>query len=141
MSKSPLHSGIATTLYDMLRPRVPAGCCLRKEEPLTLRDSEPEPDLSLVRGSRRDFVTGHSTTAALVVEIAVSSAAEDRSLAALYAEAGVEEYWIVIPLDRRLEVHRRPEAGACLEHVIVEGDATLTRAGVPSVSVRLGEPF
>ena len=34
MSRSPLHSGIATHLYDVLHPHIPAGYWLRKEEPL-----------------------------------------------------------------------------------------------------------
>src|SRR6218665_2056605 len=46
MSKSPLHSGIASALYDLLRPQIPTDFWLRKEEPLTLADSEAEPDLS-----------------------------------------------------------------------------------------------
>lgn len=141
MSKSPLHSGIATVLYDLLRPQVPPGFWLRKEEPLTLRDSEPEPDLSLVRGSRGDFATQHPTTAALVIEIAVTSAAEDRALASLYAEAGVEEYWIVQPVERRVEVSRRPEAGLYREQTVVEGGAVLACGSVPALRVALAELF
>lgn len=53
----------------------------------------------------------------------------------------MEEYWIVLPVESRVEVHRRPEAGAYLERTILEGDTTLTCASVPSVSVRLGELF
>lgn len=141
MSKSPLHTGIASALYDLLRPQVPAGFWLRKEEPLSLRDSAPEPDLTLVRGSRTDFTTQHPATAALVIEIAVTSAAEDRSLASLYAEAGVEEYWIVLPVERRVEIHRRPEAGLYREQTIVEGEAVLECAGVPTLRVSLAELF
>ena len=140
-SKSPLHSGTASDLYDLIRPQVPPGYWLRKEEPLTLADSEPEPDLSLVRGHRADFTTSHPTTAALVIEIAVTSAAEDRSLASLYTEAGVEEYWIVLPVERRVEVHRRPQEGSYLDHAIVEGDTILTCGTLPSIRVRLAELF
>lgn len=141
MSKTPLHSGVASALYDLLHPQVPSGFWLRKEEPLTLIDSEPEPDLTLVRGTRSDFTTRHPSTAILVVEIAVTSVAEDRSLASLYAEAGVEEYWIVIPMDRRVEVYRRPTGGTYLERNDSAGDTLLTCASLPSVSVRLSELF
>lgn len=141
MSKSPLHSGIASAFYDLIRPHVPQGFWLRKEEPLTLRDSEPEPDLSLVRGHRTDFAAHHPATAALVIEIAVTSAAEDRSLATLYAEARVEEYWIVLPVERRVEVHRRPEGGTYLDRAVVEGDATLECGSLPAIRVRLAELF
>ena len=141
ISKSPLHSGIASDLYDLIRPQAPPGFWLRKEEPLTLSDSEPEPDLSLVRGRRADFTTSHPTTAALVIEIAVTSAAEDRSLASLYAEAGVEEYWIVLPVERRVEVHRRPQDGSYLDRAVVEGDTVLACDSLPTIRVRLAELF
>lgn len=141
MPKSPLHFGIASDLYDLIRPQVPPGFWLRKEEPLTFPDSESEPDLSLVRGLRADFTSQHPASAALVIEIAVSSAAEDRSLASLYAEAGVEEYWIVLPVERRVEVHRRPQDGRYLDHSIVEGDTFLSCGNLPGVRVRLSELF
>jgi len=141
MSKSPLHSSIARRLFKLLQSLVPAQCILLREDPLTLADSEPEPDLAIVRGHESDIATWHPTTAALVIEIAVSSAAEDRALAALYAEAGVEEYWIVLPVERRIEVFRRPEAGAYLERFVFEGDVTVSCASLPSLTFRLGELF
>ena len=91
-SKSPLHSSIAGRLYRLLQAALPTDFTLLREDPLTLADSEPEPDLAIVRGREEDFADRHPSTAVLVIEIAVSCAAEDRSLAALYAEAGVEEY-------------------------------------------------
>ncbi len=141
MSKSPLHSGIASDLYDLIRPQVPPGFWLRKEEPLTLPDSEPEPDLSLVRGRRADFTKSHPTTAALIIEIAVTSAAEDRSLASLYAEAGVEEYWIVLPVERRIEIYRRPQDGSYLDRAVMEGDTVVTCDSLPTIQVPLSELF
>lgn len=141
MSKSPLHSGIASALYDLLRPQIPSDYWLRKEEPLTLVDSEPEPDLSLVRGHRTQFAASHPTTALLIIEIAVSSAAEDRALASLYAGAGVEEYWIVLPTQRRVEVFRRPQNGAYLEHDIIEGGMSVRSSGDLSLEFRLQDLF
>src|SRR4051812_3128124 len=78
MSKSPLHSTIAGLLYDLLAALLPQGYCIWREEPLTLVDSEPEPDITVTLGARRDFACAHPSTAELVVEIAVSSAALDR---------------------------------------------------------------
>src|SRR6266511_3825783 len=96
MSKSPLHRILASRLYNLLLARLPDGLSVWKEEPLTLVDSEPEPDISVVRGEEADFRDAHPTTAELVVEIAVTSAALDRANVSLYAEAGVKEYWIVL---------------------------------------------
>lgn len=62
-----------------------------EDQPLTLRDSEPEPDIVVVRGTVEDYRIQHPSTAALVVEIAISSLGLDHGKIALYAEAGVEE--------------------------------------------------
>src|SRR6266446_2991757 len=73
MSKSPLHRIIASLLYDLLVAQLPPGYSGWKEEPLTLSDSEPEPDISITRGEKREFAAAHPSTAELVVEVAVSS--------------------------------------------------------------------
>jgi Uma2 family endonuclease len=96
ISKSPRHSSLSTQLDKRILLALPDGYTARKEEPLTFVDSEPEPDISVLRGRDADFATGHPTSAELVVEISVSSAALDRELASLYAEAGVKEYWMVL---------------------------------------------
>ena len=140
-SKSPLHCTILHHLSESLRAALPENFVLFQQDPLTLADSEPEPDIALVRGSLRDYRSHHPTTAALVIEIAVTSAAEDRALAALYAEAGVEEYWIVLPRERQIEVHRQPGGGTYAERTVIEGDAVLACASVPGVRVALGELF
>lgn len=141
MSKSPLHASIAKLLYDGLNASAPSGFCVRQDQPLTLRDSEPEPDVAIVRGSVQDFRTRHPTTASLVIEISISSISLDREKAALYAEAGVEEYWIVLPVERRVEVYGRPEHGAYLDRSTVEGPAVLQCASLPFVHVNLDELF
>src|SRR5919108_2957704 len=111
MSKSPLHRTIASLLYRSLLAQLPEGYSVWKEEPLTLLDSEPEPDISVTRGTEKDFAAAHPTTAELVVEVAVSSPTLDRENASLYAEAGVKEYWIILGSERQVEVYRRPEQG------------------------------
>src|SRR5437016_1542026 len=96
MSKSPLHSSLAKRLYDLISAVLPEGLVVRREDPIALADSEPEPDIAVVRGSAADFFKAHPTSAELVIEVAVSSPALDRENASLYAEAGVKEYWIVL---------------------------------------------
>src|SRR5436190_9435481 len=50
MSKTPLHSSVAKRLYDLILRALPKGLVVRREDPLTLKDSEPEPDIAVVRG-------------------------------------------------------------------------------------------
>src|SRR5258707_13251819 len=51
ISKSPLHSILGSRLYKMVAAQLPEGYLVWKEEPLTLSDSEPEPDISVIRGT------------------------------------------------------------------------------------------
>src|SRR5262245_55487949 len=78
MSKSPLHTSSSKSLHDRICPRLAQGIVVRREDPITLANSEPEPDIAVVRGSRKDFFKAHPTTAELVIEVAVSSATLDR---------------------------------------------------------------
>lgn len=74
---------------------------------LTLGGSEPEPDLAVIPvDAPRPY---HPATAALVIEVAMSSQDRDlRQKPALYARAGITEYW-VIDLDAGVVVvHRNP---------------------------------
>jgi Uma2 family endonuclease len=141
MSKSPLRTSIATHLYRLILAGIPEGYSAWKEEPLTLRDSEPEPDVAIVHGTRRDYLHSHPSSAALVVEVAVTSLAEDRELAALYAEAEVAEYWIVLPSEHCIEVYRQPENGRYREMRLYTGSDSLECASVPGAGVALAELF
>ncbi len=108
MTKSPRHTLILHRLYADLSRGLPADYLLRKEDPLTLTASEPEPDLAIVRGSIEDYAEQHPTTAELVIEVAVSSLELDRAKAAEYAGAGIPNYWLVIPAERAVEVYSEP---------------------------------
>ena len=74
-------------------------------------DSEPEPDLAIVRRDPLNYVEGHPTSAVLLVEIAHSSLRHDRRKAKTYAAAGIEEYWISDVVRGVLEVYREPVDG------------------------------
>src|SRR5207253_1510023 len=104
-SKSPAHRIVTSALFRLLQSQLPPGYSIWKEEPLTLADSEPEPDISVCLGAESDFSKAHPSTAELVVEVAISSAALDRANASLYAEALVKEYWIVVASEWRDGVH------------------------------------
>lgn len=141
MSKSPLHRTVASLLYKLLLARLPAGFAVWKEEPLSLEDSEPEPDISVTRGGEIEFSSAHPTTAELVVEVAVSSPALDRENASLYAEAGVKEYWIVLGTERRVEVYRRPENGRYQETHVFETKDIIECSSVPSLRIAVSGLF
>lgn len=108
------HATGSTLAEGVIQEVFRAGYVVRIQKPLTLgEDSEPEPDIAVVRGKARDYLKAHPTTAELVVEVADSSLQFDRGKkAASYARAGTPEYWILNVPDRMLEVYRDPDPGA-----------------------------
>jgi aryl-alcohol dehydrogenase-like predicted oxidoreductase len=72
-----------------------------------------EPDVAVVAGSIGDYADAHPTTAVLVIEVADTSLAFDRTAkASLYAKAGIPEYWMLNLAVRCLAVSRDPRPDA-----------------------------
>ena len=72
--------------------------------------SVPEPDAMILPGPIENYDHAHPTTALLVVEVADSSLKQDRlTKRAIYAAAGILDYWIVNLPDACVEVRRTPE--------------------------------
>jgi Uma2 family endonuclease len=120
MIKNPPHREATELARHLLERLAPEGWHVMSQEPVTLATSEPEPDVTVVRGGRRDYHDRHPGPGdvGLVVEVADASLERDRSWKRrLYAEAGIPVYWIVNLLERRLEVHADPSGPAsCAEY-------------------------
>ncbi len=140
MPKSILHIKLAGRLWNLLQTLLTTGFWVRKEDPLTFGDSEPEPDVSVVRGAETDYRT-HPSTAVLVVEVSISTLTEDREMAAIYAEAGVEEFWIVNGLSRCIEIYGDPRGGSYHAHRTVHLREVAVCGSLPGVAVNLDELF
>jgi len=135
MGKSPLHSCACQIIHDLMLAIIPTGLQLRRGQPITLEDSEPEPDLALVEGGPADFLHRHPSSALLVVEVAVSSEDLDREKAAIYASGGIPEYWLVLPAERRVEVHLAPQNGAYTTVRPLGEAEALQPAALPGTSI------
>lgn len=101
------------------------------------RTSLPEPDLMVLE--RRDLRRGrHPDVALLLVEVSWSSLRVDTRLKpALYAAAGVPEYWVADVEARALLVHRDPAASGYSAVERLGPEATLRPGvlGLPPVPV------
>lgn len=106
------HFTAVGLVEDALRPVFGIGWTVRAQGPIALdEDSEPEPDIAVVPGSRRDHSRAHPSHPVLIVEVADSSLAFDRAeKGSLYARAGIADYWILNLPDQVLEVYREPAA-------------------------------
>jgi Uma2 family endonuclease len=108
--QSPPHAAGVARAYEAVRVAVGRRVHVRSQLSLVLGRSVPEPDLAVVPGSVGDYETSHPTTALLVIEVADASLKQDRlSKAAIYAAAGIPDYWIVNLRDQLVEVMRDPD--------------------------------
>jgi len=124
------------------------GWFIQVQSPIGLDDrSEPEPDISVVRGSPRDYTVAHPTRPDLVVEVALSGLAIARGRKTIaYARGGIADYWIVNLMDRVLEVHREPvrpsPARRRWGYAAVEAfgpDALVTPLAAPAARIRVAD--
>src|SRR2546430_1233550 len=95
-------------IEDALCASLGSAWLVRSQGPIALDDvSEPEPDIAVTRGGRRDYSREHPARPVLVVEVAESSLQLDREhKGSLYARARLDDYWILNLVDRVLEVYR-----------------------------------
>ena len=135
------HATCVDRLAELFILRVRPQATVRIQNPIRLGNhSEPQPDLALLvpkaiyeaRHPRPDEVL-------LLVEVAVTSVEFDRQVKVpLYAEEGIQEYWIVNLEEDGLEIYRQPgPKGYAETQTLHRGDEVQIQAlpGVGAFSV------
>lgn len=115
MPHDPIHDGTIQKINRRLVRAIPAGWEVRVQSAVTLSQSEPEPDLALVREDRNGFMNRHPGISdfGILIEVSNSTLDTDRGdKGAIYARAGLPEYWIVNVLDLQIEVFERPSGAS-----------------------------
>jgi Uma2 family endonuclease len=118
MGKKRPHVNAVTFVHEWLI-RVFGGEFVNAEAPIDVAPednptNEPEPDIIVLTRPSWEFRNSNPTPAdlRLVVEVSDTTLGFDLTRkAALYARAGIAEYWALDVAARRLIVHRQPTAG------------------------------
>jgi len=103
--EGPEHADFCETSARYLERLFGEGWQSRQGKPITLTDSEPQPDIAIVR--EQSYRTSHPAPedVRLVVEYSYSTQAQDTGTKRdLYAEAGISDY-LVIDLKRLVVIH------------------------------------
>ena len=104
--------------------------------------SEPEPDVVVFNREFSTFTSGNPQPRdiILLVEISDTTLQFDRTTkAALYARAGIAEYWILDIPGRRLFVHRKPTGSAYSEIAVYNEDEPVHPIAAPAAAFRASE--
>jgi Uma2 family endonuclease len=122
------HVRAVRSIADRLALACGAAWHVEAQSPIALADdSEPEPDVAVVRGAMEDYEDHPEPEhVGLLVEVSDSSLPVDRGRkASAYARVGIREYWILNLRSRTLEVHRLAAGGGSESYTEVR---TLTAA-------------
>jgi Uma2 family endonuclease len=105
--------------------------------------NEPVPDLIVLRHDRSRFQPNpRAQDLLLVVEIADTSLNFDLTVkAALYARAGVPEYWVLDVSGRRLLVHRNPRSGTYADVAAYSEQESASPLAAPQAQFRVADAF
>jgi len=106
--------------------------------------NEPEPDLIVLKRDQDQFPSANPgpEDLQLVVEIADTSLNFDLTTkAALYARAGIPEYWVLDCAGRRLLVHRDPQSGVYASIVAYGEHESVAPLAAPHGEFRVADAF
>ena len=138
------HVAFVNNLTQLLVTRLAGRAIVSVQNPVVLSDdTEPEPDLTLLRQRSYKHAEPAAADVLLLIEIAETSLRYDRvTKRPLYAEAGVPEYWIVDCGAESVELYRGPADGSDRDVTRVTGAAdSVSPLAFPDLSLRLAEIF
>jgi len=111
MPKNPPHRATTKLTRNALDAIISGDWYVDTQEPITLIDSEPEPDVVIVRGNTRNYLDRHpgAEDITLVIEVSDTTLERDRtSKKRLYGRAGIPVYWIINLPEQQIEVYSGP---------------------------------
>ena len=139
----PRHAQIVNRLTSTLVKRLPTGLFVQIQNPIRVsNESEPQPDVCIIRGSEDDFDSHHPSPPDVLLVIAVCDSSleydRDEKLPA-YAEAGIVEVWLIDVLRRTVATYRQPQGRAYLEQHVHQGTDAVQPAAVVEVLLTVDE--
>lgn len=135
--EGPLHTSTNINAVKYLRSLLDGLAEVREAHPITLTNSEPEPDVAIVRLPETAYLTHHPQPSDIywLIEIA------DRTLAIdlgrkkkAYAQAGIEEYWVIDLQAKKMKIFRSPLSDNYIdEQEVTQG--TITSLAFSSLAI------
>ncbi|WP_293130031.1 Uma2 family endonuclease [Microcoleus sp. bin38.metabat.b11b12b14.051] len=142
-AKGTAHTSATRRTSTLLRDLLENLAAVYTQDPIALDDnSEPEPDITLVRIDPFDYATHHPTPSEvyLIIEVADSSLAYDREIKAkIYARSGIADYWVLNVNDRQLHVFREPADDRYQSEVILGETANISPLQFPDFNIAIQE--
>ena len=141
--ESPLHYNTAKRGVRYLEELLKGKAEVRFNGAITLADSEPEPDIAIVKlpESRYDEHHPYPEDIYWLVEVANTSLQKDLELKkSIYAAANIPEYWVLDLAIKKIHVFRNPQGNDYLNYQICDR-GELASLAFPEFPVSLEKLF
>ncbi len=136
------RSAVGRTDY-LLKNRLGNRAWVSIQDPVKLNEqSEPEPDIAVVKVDPLDYADHHPTPSEVyfIIEVADSSFKLDcETKGKAYSKAGIIDYWVLDVIGRQLHVFREPTEDGYQSEVIVEEDGIISPLQFPDLSIAVLE--
>lgn len=137
--EKPIHSSRIDTVADYLRDVLHKKAKVREAHPVTLDNSEPEPDIAIVRFEADNYTSRHPYPQDIywLVEVSNSTLSKDlEEKSIIYARNGIPEYWVIDLLHNKLWLFTNPQQNSYLnKQEITTG--TINPISFPNVSIEI----
>ncbi|MBW4619745.1 MAG: Uma2 family endonuclease [Cyanosarcina radialis HA8281-LM2] len=135
--ETPIHYTTAKRGAKYLEELLLGKADVRFNGPITLSDSEPEPDMAIVRLPESSYSDRHPAPQDIfwIVEVAKTSLKKDLDVkTAIYATARIQEYWILDLSAKQIIIFRNSQDGKYVEEYSLK-EGAIAPLAFPNVLV------
>jgi Uma2 family endonuclease len=138
------HAGFINRLNRALSAQVGSQAIIAVQNPIRLANSEPQPDLAVLRTRADDYTRSHpeADDVLLLIEVADTSVDYDRTVKVpLYGRSGIPEVWLIDLFENVVEVYRTPAAAGYRSKQTYGTGDSLTPERLPAVTLPVADIF
>jgi Uma2 family endonuclease len=139
--QSARHSSCLRKGIRLFSRILPEEFTLQVQQPVALDgESEPEPDLAILRAGADLAEHPSAEFVVLAIEVSETSLQVDRRRkGAIYAAAGISEYWVVNLVAGQVEVFREPQDGHYGQATVVSGIDIIRPLFAPELEIQVSD--
>lgn len=137
--EGPSHRFTNDTVAEYLRELLRSQAKVFEAHPITLSNSEPEPDIAVVRLPNSNYLTRHPYPEDIywLIEISNSTIEEDLDRKKkIYANAKIDEYWVINLKTTEIIVFREPFGNDYKTNFTVN-EGTITPIAFPNIQIEV----
>ncbi len=139
--EGPIHAYLTDGIVNYLRHLLKGIALVREAHPITLSNSEPAPDIAIVRLPRQRYQDRHPYPEDIYWLIEISQSTLDYDLSEkkkTYAKEGILEYWVIDTKARQLYRFLNPIAENYTSKTLIQV-GNLTPQAFPDIQVSVSQ--